>query len=396
MPPRTDTRKGNLDDEDEKRKSDTGGRPIETQLSPSSGGDGGGGGGGDKSPRTDRGSERHDSDGGTNSADRSERPSLQPLSDNRNHTPGAKKEQNQTPADANATGKDGNPKKVDGPTSQPKDGGQSYTPGPKKEQNQTPADANATGKDGYPKKIDGPSSKDKPPDGTKPDGSKHEKAPDKPSHPGKVSFANPLGDHKYHPGRGATGPGGHGADKGSGREWQSRSAQDIHAKPGTAVYSPVTGKVTEVHRDQRDQKTGKVYGDQVTITTPNGEMKVFMTHMNANQDIQVGKDVKQGEQIGKVSQWDSNPGGEHLHVGMAVAGQDGSYQGADPQGALDATRGTGQAKDVDVPGDGSYAIGDGASKVEYRPNDDTAAPPSAQTRPNDQDDYPGTRGIRQY
>lgn len=349
MPPRgTDIRKDARDGDEEQHRARSR-SPLETQ-SPSSSSSGGGGGG-DSSRGSDHRGERGDSGSGTNPADRSERPALQSLS---------------------------------------KDGA-NYTPGPKKEQNQTPSDANATGKDGQPKKFDPPSSKDKPPDGKNPDAPKYQKAPDKPSHPGKVSFANPLGGHAYGPGRGATGPGSHGADKGGGKDWQTRSAQDLHAKPGTAVFSPVAGKVTEVYRDQRDQKTGKIYGDQVTITTPNGEMKVFMTHMTANQDVQVGKEVKQGEQIGKVSQWDSNPGGEHLHVGMAVAGQDGSYQGADPTGALDATRGTGQAKDVDVPGDGSYSVGEGASRVEYRPNDDTAPARGGEPRPSDRTDYGGSR-----
>ena len=205
-----------------------------------------------------------------------------------------------------------------------------------------------------------------------------------------VVVRHPLGPG--HEGRGATGPGGHGLDKDPHtKDWASKAAKDMKAEPGTAVKAMTDGKIVSITEDKRAEKTGKVYGDQVTIVSSNGAIKTFYTHMNAGQEIKDalkanpgGVDVHRGDTIGTVAKWGDHPSESHLHVGMAARGADGSYHGVDPSAALGATQNA--DRDLTVTQDGGYIVGDNKYTVPQAASD---ASGQGTRRETDRDDTPG-------
>jgi hypothetical protein len=107
----------------------------------------------------------------------------------------------------------------------------------------------------------------------------------------------------------------------------------------------------------------------VTIKSDNGAIKTFTTHADPalKQQWEQAKkdnpsnptvDVKAGQQIGTVAKWDTNPSESHVHYGTAARMPDGTYQGVDPGGMLNATDGTTDGRDVTFTGDGGYVVGD--------------------------------------
>ncbi len=117
------------------------------------------------------------------------------------------------------------------------------------------------------------------------------------------------------------------------------------------------GGTVSITKDPHPGTSGPVYGDQVTIRSDSGAVKTFYTHIDANSNLD-GKHVNMGEQIGTVAKWEGHPNDSHLHYGMAVRTDDGSYRGADPGTVLHTTEGSTAGRDVTVTGDGGYIVGD--------------------------------------
>lgn len=212
---------------------------------------------------------------------------------------------------------------------------------------------------------------------------------DAPSSSGGLKFSNPLGDTKYGEGRGATGPGSHGLDQDANTDqWETKSAQDMMAPVGTPVRAATAGTIVWITLDTREKHTGKVFGDQVTIRTADGQLKTFYTHMDLDadikakwlekpgrQDIQVGR----GQVIGHVTTWEDSPTGTHLHFGVASRRPDGTYKGIDPVPLLRQTKGSTEAHDVTLSGDGGYTVG-GAEAGTALPVAPVAPPPLRERR----------------
>lgn len=95
--------------------------------------------------------------------------------------------------------------------------------------------------------------------------------------------------------------------------WESDNAWDIFAKPGTKVYAILPGKVKKVKVSNKT--TGKVFGTQVSIKGVDGHPSTFYTHLK-NVKLQSGDEVKVGDLVGEISEWDSAPTITHVHIGI--------------------------------------------------------------------------------
>jgi hypothetical protein len=208
-----------------------------------------------------------------------------------------------------------------------------------------------------------------------------------------VVIRHPLGSGR-HDGRGATGQGGHGLDKEPNtKDWATKAAKDMKAEPGTTVKAMTDGKIVNITEDKRTDKTGKVFGDQITIVSNNGAVKTFYTHINVSQEIKdrlnanpKGIDIHRGDTIGTVAKWGDNPSESHLHLGMAARGTDGSYHGVDPSAALNASQNA--DRDLTVTPDGGYFVGDNKYTVPLDASESSGASTSRET---DYEDTPGAR-----
>ena len=97
--------------------------------------------------------------------------------------------------------------------------------------------------------------------------------------------------------------------------WQSRNAYDLMCQPGTEVRSPVNGTISSYSISS--SKNPYVYGVNITISTENGNDKIFMTHLDPNTSkVDQGQKVNKGDILGKIG--DPIAAGKsfasHLHV----------------------------------------------------------------------------------
>lgn len=110
----------------------------------------------------------------------------------------------------------------------------------------------------------------------------------------------------------ANGPSNHGS-RALGN-WQSDNAWDIFATGGTKVYSITSGIVSKIGGDE-NKHSGKIFGAQVTVTGQDGYPNIFYTHLT-NLQVAKGDMVEPGTMIGEITNWDDNPAGEHVHIGL--------------------------------------------------------------------------------
>jgi murein DD-endopeptidase MepM/ murein hydrolase activator NlpD len=94
-------------------------------------------------------------------------------------------------------------------------------------------------------------------------------------------------------------------------------AIDVFAKPGTLVLAPANGKVTRLSgHDPANGPVGGVhgpYGWSMYVDSSDG--KRFMTHFG-RMDVGVGDDIRAGQVIGTVGDYDRWGGWAHIHLGF--------------------------------------------------------------------------------
>lgn len=127
--------------------------------------------------------------------------------------------------------------------------------------------------------------------------------------------------------------------------WQSDNAWDIFAKPGTPVYAITSGEVTKVKVSNKT--TGKIFGTQISVNSNDGNPNVFYTHLK-NVVVKRGDNIKAGDKIGEISEWDDAPSITHVHIGLSggkhirdIVSEDGVITGAQifgPDGEVDYKR----------------------------------------------------------
>ena len=95
--------------------------------------------------------------------------------------------------------------------------------------------------------------------------------------------------------------------------WQSDNAWDLFAPAGTPVNSYTIGRVKKIYNT--NQRSGKVYGTQVTIEGDEDYPDIFYTHLK-NVKLKVGNQVGLGDYIGEICEWEDWPQGTHVHIGL--------------------------------------------------------------------------------
>lgn len=131
--------------------------------------------------------------------------------------------------------------------------------------------------------------------------------------------------------------------------WESDNAWDIFAKPGTKVYAILPGKVKKVRATNKT--TGKIFGTQVSITGTEDYPNTFYTHLK-NVKLKAGDEIKVGDLVGEISEWDSAPSITHVHIGIDNKKHIKDYL------SVDGTLLKGSGKSPDSSGDDDSLSGD--------------------------------------
>jgi len=111
----------------------------------------------------------------------------------------------------------------------------------------------------------------------------------------------------------------HGGRPGVGTNWPSNNAWDIFVRPGTPVYSVMSGKVANTYKSYAPPY---IWGWQITISTNdvNGNLYTgaFYTHLD-HLVVTKGQNVTKGDLIGFVGEFAGHsPTSDfhHLHMGL--------------------------------------------------------------------------------
>lgn len=91
-------------------------------------------------------------------------------------------------------------------------------------------------------------------------------------------------------------------------QWESHKGYDLLVKPGTRVYSVSDGEVIKMNPSST--RTGTIYGDRVTVKS--ADDYIYYTHIDSK--VRKGQQVKIGDLIGVVVEWQSDPKQTHLHI----------------------------------------------------------------------------------
>ncbi|MFD9669821.1 peptidoglycan DD-metalloendopeptidase family protein [Rhodococcus sp. NPDC059968] len=147
-----------------------------------------------------------------------------------------------------------------------------------------------------------------------------------PRSPFTVEVTAPVGVPGFTQGYGGPNQGGH-----VGPSWYIQYGMDIGGAEGTPVYAAFDGHVTKFQPHNPAADSGRVYGAQIFMRSPNDVMGGFYTHLTDVADgLGVGSGVAVGEFLGRIHKF----GGisPHLHLALVeiIGGApDGQYQGID-------------------------------------------------------------------
>lgn len=91
-------------------------------------------------------------------------------------------------------------------------------------------------------------------------------------------------------------------------QWESHKGYDLMVRPGTRVYSVSDGEVIKMNPSST--RNGLIYGDRVTVKS--ADDYIYYTHIESK--VRKGQQVKIGDLIGVVVEWQSDPNQTHLHI----------------------------------------------------------------------------------
>jgi murein DD-endopeptidase MepM/ murein hydrolase activator NlpD len=144
--------------------------------------------------------------------------------------------------------------------------------------------------------------------------------------PFDVDISAPVDPGGFTQGYGGPGQGGHVS-----ADWYIQFGMDIGAFEGTAIYAPFDAHVTRFHPHDPGSDSGKVYGAQIFMRSPNDGMGAFLTHLtDTPEGLTVGSTIARGDWLGTVLSFDGIP--PHLHLALVeiVGGAPGGqYTGVD-------------------------------------------------------------------
>jgi hypothetical protein len=127
-------------------------------------------------------------------------------------------------------------------------------------------------------------------------------------------------------GLGGPGQGGHVSP-----DWYIQYGMDLGALTGTIVHAAFDAHITRFAPHDPATDSGKVYGAQIFMRSPNEQMGAFYTHITGTPaDLAIGSSITRGQPLGSVYEF----GGisPHLHLALVeiIGGApNGQYQGVD-------------------------------------------------------------------
>lgn len=105
-----------------------------------------------------------------------------------------------------------------------------------------------------------------------------------------------------------------GAPAADGQRYHA--GKDWFAPGGTAVRSPIDGKVVEV--TPSSGSSGQIFGGTVKIEGENGRVWAFR-HVDP-KDLDVGQRVKAGDRVASITEWQDGPSHAHIELWKSLEG----------------------------------------------------------------------------
>jgi murein DD-endopeptidase MepM/ murein hydrolase activator NlpD len=146
------------------------------------------------------------------------------------------------------------------------------------------------------------------------------------SAPFTMVMTAPVDASGFTQGYGGPNQGGH-----QGPSWYIQYGMDIGGAEGTPVYAAFDGHVTKYQPHNPAADSGRVYGAQIFIRSPNDMMGGFYTHLTDVADgLAYGSNVAVGDFLGRIHKFGGIP--PHLHLALVeiIGGApNGQYKGFD-------------------------------------------------------------------
>jgi hypothetical protein len=143
--------------------------------------------------------------------------------------------------------------------------------------------------------------------------------------PFDIDMSAPVDPSGARDGLGGPGQGGH-----TGPNWYIAFGMDLGADEGTPVFAAFDAHITKFQPHDPDADSGKVYGAQIFMRSPNDGMGAFCTHLTGTPDgLGVGTEVKRGDPLGTVFAHGGIPPHLHMAVCEVLGGLDGERRGVD-------------------------------------------------------------------
>lgn len=167
-----------------------------------------------------------------------------------------------------------------------------------------------------------------------------------------INISSPIAAADFTIGRGGPNSGGHQPP-----HWYIQYGMDLGADAGTEVHAAFDAHITRFTPHTPSSDTGKVYGAQLFMRSPNDMMGGFYTHItDVPSGLSVGSQVSRGDLLGKVYSFAGIP--PHLHLALVeiIGGApSGRYMGVDLYSLFLGMAGdkTGAARSVTFNQDGS-------------------------------------------
>lgn len=141
-----------------------------------------------------------------------------------------------------------------------------------------------------------------------------------------IDFSAPVDPSGFTGGLGGPNQQGH-----VGPNWYIQYGMDLGAPEGTEVHAAFDGHVTKFQPHDPAADSGKVYGAQIFMRSPNDGMGGFYTHLTDTPDgLGVGSTVSRGDFLGNIMSFAGISPHVHLALVEIVGGlPGGTYTGVD-------------------------------------------------------------------
>ncbi|MEZ5209530.1 peptidoglycan-binding protein [Gordonia sp. (in: high G+C Gram-positive bacteria)] len=172
----------------------------------------------------------------------------------------------------------------------------------------------------------------------------------------EMQLSNPIRTGGRTQNYGGPGVGGHSF----AAEWYIGYGMDLGAPGGTPVYAAFDGHVTRFNTGNIDKTSGKFFGAELFVRSPDDRMGGFYTHFReVPAEVKPGATISRGQYLGTLVPVAGSP---HVHLALVeIIGT--KYQGVNLYSWFDATVGSDAECTVTFHQDGSAPSIDGEGSI---------------------------------